>query len=234
MAAVLACGNGAVLSHRSAGALWDLCSDLGPRTDVIASGRRGRKIERIRAHHCSISRSEVTEARGIPCTTLTRTLIDLAGMLRTPALRRAVRQAELMGALDFAALMAGTATRRPGSRRLQEVLAALGPEPVLIRSELEERFLALCRRGGLPEPRVNMTVAVGDRRFEVDFAWPESRLIVELDGRAHHGTASAFEADRRRDQLLAIGGWRVIRATWRQIAEEPESLLATVRTLLSA
>ncbi len=84
------------------------------------------------------------------------------------------------------------------------------------------------------KPRANKTVAVGDLRFEVDLAWPSRRLVAELDGRAYHGTPSAFESDRRRDQLLAAAGWRVIRATWRQVADEPESLTATIRTLLTA
>ena len=107
-------------------------------------------------------------------------------------------------------------------------------EPDLTRSELEERFLALCRRAALPWPRVNSTVAVGDQCFEVDFAWPESRLIVELDGRRFHDNAFAFERDRRRDRRLALGGWRVIRATWLQVVREEVELAATVRTLLSA
>ena len=122
---------------------------------------------------------------------------------------------------------------RRGVRRLRAVIEGMR-EPDLSRSELEDRFLGLCRRAGLPRPRVNMLVSVGGETLEVDFAWPARRLVVEVDGWRHHGTGSGFERDRRRDRLLALGGWRVIRATWLQLRREEAELAAAIGSLLSA
>ena len=149
----------------------------------------------------------------------------------------ACREAEVLRIFDLRAideLLRALPRAGAGVRRLRAVIADLR-EPDLTRSELEAAVPgALPARRRCHWPRVNSTVAVGDQRFEVDFAWPASRLIVELDGRRFHGTASAFERDRRRDRLLALGGWRVIRATWLQLVREEVELAATVGSLLSA
>ena len=112
---------------------------------------------------------------------------------------------------------------------LRKALAAYTPEPAFTRSELERRFLALCRTVGLPKPQTN---AFTDT-CEVDFTWPDRRLMVEADSLRHHGTRAAFERDRRRDQQLAADGWRVVRFTWRQVDEEPAQVAATLRALLA-
>ena len=121
------------------------------------------------------------------------------------------------------------AGRRRGATKLQAVLKTYAPEPGFTRSELEKRFLALCRTAGLPRPRTN-NVTDGE---EIDFTWPDRRLMVEADSHRHHGTRAAFERDRRRDQRLTAAGWRVVRFTWRQVDEEPEQVAATLRSLIA-
>ncbi|HKO36791.1 MAG TPA: DUF559 domain-containing protein [Solirubrobacterales bacterium] len=112
-------------------------------------------------------------------------------------------------------------------------IALHDPREQLTRRELEARFLDLCRRYGLRPPEVNGHLAVDGISVMPDFIWRDARLIVEADSRRVHGTVAAFEKDRRRDQLLTAAGWTVIRCTWRQVLDEPEALVATVRTLLS-
>ncbi len=170
---------------------------------------------------------------GIPVTSVPRTLLDLAASLHMDGLRRACREAEVQRLFDLRAVdeLLGRSAGRRGVRRLRMVIDDLR-EPELTRSELEQRFLELCRRAEFPRPRVNMGVSIGAERLEVDFAWPAQRLIVEVDGRRFHDTGFAFERDRRRDQLLALGGWQVIRATWLQLTREGAQLAATVGSLL--
>jgi very-short-patch-repair endonuclease len=234
MAAVIACGPRAVLSHRSAAALWDLRPDPAATVELIATGSKGRGKPEITAHRCQLSEDETTEVRGIPCTTITRTLIDVAPLLTAGSLRRALNQAEISVGIDFAGLEEAARSGRRGARALRTLVEDRASEPQLTRSELEERFLALCRRAGLPRPAVNTTVPVDGAILEVDFSWPSQHLVVEADGYRFHGTASAFERDRRRDQLLAQAGWQVIRCTWRQVTRGPEDLAATIRSLLTA
>ena len=102
----------------------------------------------------------------------------------------------------------------------------------LTASELEERFLQICRTVALPRPAVNEWIAIDGEEIKVDFLWREQRLIVETDGREAHATRDAFERDRRRDQLLKLAGWEVVRFTWRQVVREPESVARTVTGLL--
>jgi very-short-patch-repair endonuclease len=159
-----------------------------------------RRVRGVNVHH-SRRPDPGTTKRGIPVTRPMRTVADLARVLRRRDVVRALEQAEVLRLLDVAALP-------PALRR---VAAAHDLAPT--RSELEAAFLALCRRRGLPPPRVN-TVVEG---FEVDFAWPEQRLIVETDGYRRHGTRAAFERDRARDAALTAAGWRVVRFTHRQV-----------------
>lgn len=202
LAAVLACGDGALLSHRSAGALWDLRPSESARIDVtVPRTTRVRSTSAVAVHRTTRPTKPAT-VRGIPVTTPMRTLDDLAAVLPQRALERAVEQAETLRLLDVAAV------RSPRVRRL---IATHDFAPT--RSDLEKAFLALCRRHGLPRPGVNTYVA----GFEVDFAWPEQRLIVETDSHRHHGTRAAFERDRARDARLTAQGWRVVRFTYRQL-----------------
>lgn len=206
MAAVLACGTGAVLSHRSAGALWTIVP-LSNVIEVTVHGTAGRKPRSgIKIHRSlTLLPSQVTRRAGIPVTKPSRTLQDLKRRLPSEQFAAALRRAEFL--------------RLPIDEQL---------EPDHTRSELERRFLALCRRHHLPKPEVNVRVG----RFLVDLLWRDRRLVVEVDGFGAHGTRSAFEADRARDAQLKLMGYDVVRFTWRQITGDASSVAATLRGLL--
>jgi very-short-patch-repair endonuclease len=236
MAAVLACGPEAVLSHRSAAALWGLGSWGRAKIDVTAAGRRGRSPSGIDSHrHDHLRHQDKTVVQGIPCTTVARTLLDLAGVVRIGELRNAIAQAEILRVFDLTSrrVVIGRSRGRRGVARLRLAIDEHDPGSERANPGLERTFLAICRRANLPAPQVNVPVDLPDRQIVADFLWRDRRLIVETDDRRSHQTASAFERDRRRDQQLTLAGWRVIRCTWRQVTDEPEALMGTLRALLS-
>lgn len=229
MAAVLASGPAAALSHRSGGALWDVAPYAGIRIEVTVSGSRRAGPAAIVVHGGRLGESDVEVRDGIPVTSLARTLFDLAEVVDPTRLRRAFERAERLGLLDLAAI-AEVAARSPGRRALKPIralLAELTPAPAT-RSELERRFLELCEGAGLPAPAVNVAVA----GFEVDTLWVPERVIVELDGFEFHRSRDAFERDRARDSALQAAGYRVLRVTFRRISREPEAIIAELRRLL--
>jgi hypothetical protein len=230
-AAVLACGgpDAALLGFRAAASPWDLMPMPGGAIDVITLRRSGSKPG-IRVHRTnSLDPGDITHIDGLPLTTPTRTIIDLADQLSAHRLERVLHRAEILRILDVNAIHARLASL-PGrrSRTLLQAIASLQRGPDVTRSELEERFLALVARYGLPRPLVNHRVA----GYEVDFFWPEHRLIVETDGAATHLTATAFEKDRARDAHLTALGYRVIRITWRQM-EHPETVARLLLSLMA-
>jgi very-short-patch-repair endonuclease len=206
MAAVLACGPGAVLSHRAAGALWQLLPPPS-QIDVTVPGHAGRKRRDGFVVHRSrtLDASDCTFRDRIPVTTPARTVADLRNVLSREDFAEAVRKAELK--------------RLPVSPPTESDRA---------RTKLESRFLSLCRRHRLPEPEVNAPID----SYEVDFLWRDRRLVVEVDGWESHRTRSAFESDRARDARLAVLGFNVVRFTWRQVTEDGAAVAGTVRTLL--
>lgn len=230
MAAVLATGPEAVLSHRSAAALWGLRPTARARVDVT-TGRVLRARPGIHPHRVVLAADEVTTTDGIPTTTVPRTLLDLASVLRPHAVERAIDQAEVLRLADDLSLDELLA-RHPGARgakALRGILAITDLGATVTRSELEARFITFLDEAVLPRPNVN-TVIEG---MEVDFAWPEHRLIAELDGFAFHATRRAFEQDRARDRRLQAHGWRVIRITWRQLHDDPQQLGDELAALLN-
>jgi hypothetical protein len=234
MAAVLACGPGAALSHRSAGAAWGLRPTARARIEVSTPRRARRERPGIEVHRVrNLPAEDVTEVDGVPVTTVARTLVDLAGVLPADALARAVHEAEVLRLLDVAAVEAVLARSggRRGTGRLRALLAAPATGPV--RSVLEERFLALCRGGGLPAPRTNVWLPVDSGLVEVDAFFPHARVVVELDGAAAHRTRRAFDADRRRDSALAARGLLVIRLTWTRVTREREAVVGELRRILA-
>jgi very-short-patch-repair endonuclease len=231
-AAILACGGpgAAVLSHRSAGAMWELIAMPSGPVDVTTL-RRNASTEAIRVHHTRTLRPEdITTRDGLPLTTPTRTLIDLADVLTAHRLERACQRAEIHRLLNAAVLRARLA-ELPGRRTqaLEAALQSLAPGPQATRRELEERMLALIARHRLPRPLVNHTV----NGEEVDFYWPQARLIVETDGAATHLTPTAFELDRARDAKLRAAGYRVVRFTWRRLTDHPDHTARTLGVLLA-
>jgi very-short-patch-repair endonuclease len=234
MAAVLAGGPGAVLSHRSAGQLWGLLTrDGGPIEITRPSGYRTRRPG-ISAHESALAVDEIEIAEGIRVTSPSRTLFDLAGVLPKRRLERAVNEAEVRRLLDRVSLpeLFERHPARRGTVILRNLLAERNPVGVT-RNELEEAFMALIDAGGLPRPRLNAHLALSGRFFEIDCLWHERRLAVELDGRAVHGTQRAFESDRERDRTLLAEGWRTMRVTWRQLRDEPKAIESDLRRLLA-
>jgi hypothetical protein len=230
LAAVLACGPGAVLSHKSAAAHWNLLATAAARIDVTAA--RGRRAhEGIRLHRSrSLDAQDTTTHRGIPTTTIARTLLDLAAILPAHRLERALAQAERVGLYDHAALT--DVIRRSNGHRGQRALEhAVAQEPAFTRSDLEARLLELTRDHGLPTPLVNHILAAPDHpRLEVDFCWPTHHLIVETDTWHTHGTRADFEHDRRKDAALTAAGYTVIRFTDHTTPTEIHARLRAVMT----
>jgi very-short-patch-repair endonuclease/predicted transcriptional regulator of viral defense system len=236
LAAVLACGSKAVLSHRSAAALWGLRSDNRARTDVSVPSRSARSRPGIDVHpSVTLTPADCTIRDGIPCTTLARTLLDLAEVDSPRGVERAIEQAEVLRLFDLRAVeeVLARANGRRGAAVLTAVLARL-EEPALTDSELEERFLTLCRAASLPSPEVNEWLVIDDEpAIKADFLWREKRLVVETDGWESHGTRQAFERDRRRDERLKLAGYEPLRFTRRRIIREPSGVMRTVAELLA-
>jgi very-short-patch-repair endonuclease len=227
MAAVLAYGPDTVLSHRAAAALWGMRG--GTYVEVTApSARRGR--DGIQVHRAALPADERTTHRGIPTTTVPRTLLDLSAVLKRHEVRSALRQAEHLRLTDPLSLHDLTTRypRRPGLKAIKALLEEASIGARIIRSELEERFQDFLVRVGLPLPQTNVVI----EGYEVDCVWPEQRLIVELDGHATHSPTYAFELDRARDRRLEAAGWHVIRITWRQLELEADLVEADLRRLL--
>jgi very-short-patch-repair endonuclease len=224
MAAVLACGPGAVLSHSSAAAAWDLRPVGTGAIHVTVPSTTGRSRRAgIRLHRSrTLGSEDTTTHRGIPITTPARTIIDLARTLTGRPLEQALDRADQLGLLDFAQLH-----RRPIPPSLQAQLSRY--EPTLTRSELENAFLELCDHHGLSRPETNTRI----EGIEVDFVWRDARLIVEVDGYRYHRSPSAFETDRARDVKLTLAGWRVLRFTYAQIARRAAWVAQAIRFALA-
>lgn len=220
MAAVLACGDGAVLSHMSAATLWGLLRPERGPVDVSLPSQSGkRRRDGIRIHRCASLAAEaplftegeqrrltplMTVRHRIPVTSVPRTLDDLRGTVAPYLLRRARRQAELAG------------------YRLD------GVESDRTRSDLERDFLRFCSRQGIPAPEVNVKVG----RLEVDFLWREARLIVETDGFRYHSGSEAFENDHGRDLVLRRQGYTVHHYTGAQLRDHPAEVVAELGDVL--
>jgi very-short-patch-repair endonuclease len=227
MAAVLAAGLGAMLSHHSAAALWGIRPTSRARIDVTVP-RTLHATKHLHPHCAVLPQDEVATHQGIPVTTAARTLLDLAATLDLRQLERAFNEAEVQN-LGAETSVADLLDRYPHHRGTTNLRTLLLNARSSTRSELEAEFLAFLDHHRLPRPETN-TIIEG---MEVDAAWREHHLIVELDGYAHHGTRAAFEADRRRDRKLIAAGWTVLRVTWRDLTELRHELAAQIRALLS-
>ena len=231
LAAVLACGEGTVLSHRSAAGLWGLRHPYSGPVEVTTPTRR-RGSGAIRAFSSLLPSDEVTERDGVPVTTVARTLLDLGRVLKPDQVAWALNEADVLRLADETSLTE-LVERYPG-RRGTAAIRRLVAERVkggrVTRSEMERLFAAFVARHRLRAPVMNGWV----EGFEVDAHWPSERLVVELDSHGFHLTPRAFEADRERDRVLTLAGWRVVRVTWRQLTREPGRLARDLRRLLAS
>jgi hypothetical protein len=235
MAAVLAAGPRAVLSHRSAAALWNIRPSSSSRVDItIPSSRRARPG--LTFHVTKLQADEVASLAAIPVTSVSRTLLDLAAVLDRRGIERAIEQVEIQRATDALSLPALLARhpRRPGAAAVRTILAESEAGTTITKSQLEERFLAFIAARGLPRPEMNAPIAVRNGFVEVDCVWRRARVVAELDGRAVHGTATAFERDRARDRALNAAGWPVLRITSRQLNDEADELQEDIAQLLQS
>jgi very-short-patch-repair endonuclease len=232
MAAVLACGDDAALFAASAAALWGIRRSDATMIDVVVPTGAGRaRRPRIRVHRLrTLLRGELTTEDGIRVTTPARTILDLAATLTTDALHRVLDRTEILELTDYPALDA-MARAHPGHHGAGPLRAAIASyrAGTMTRSDLEQLFLAICRRHGLPQPAVNHPVS----GKEVDMLFADQRLIVEIDSWRYHKTRRAFDADRARDALHLRGGYRTVRFTDRQLESDHQGVAATLEALLA-
>lgn len=228
-AALLACGADAVLSYRSAAVVWGMIATWEGDVDVTAPRSRRATRRGLCVHSARrLSRAEVRASRGLRLTSPARTLLDLAEVLPRRGLVRTVNEARVLG-LATPLEIERQLARSPGRHGRADLARALGGGNAT-RSELEDRFSSLIRATGLPTPEVNARVG----GYEVDFMWPDQRVIVETDGLAYHGHRAAIERDRRRDLDLEALGWRVLRLTYGQVHADSLRVAARLGALLAA
>jgi very-short-patch-repair endonuclease len=220
LAAVLACGDGAVLSHRSAATFWGI--RLGELFKVEVTTEHDRRHPGITTHRARLAPADRTVHRGIPVTSPARTLADLAHLLDHDELTRALREAMFRRLYDPKAIE-DALTRRP-SKALKDLLT----EASVTQSMMEDRFLTICHRHRLPQPRTQHRI--GAKRY--DFAWPQQRVVVETDSWLAHSTPYAFQADRSQTNALQLAGWLVLRFTWADLTRRSRATAATVSRAL--
>jgi predicted transcriptional regulator of viral defense system len=243
MAAVLAGGEGALLSHYAAAELWRLrtrpdratASPRGqphPPIDVTIPRRGGRRHRAGLVIHraAGLCPEERAIQCRIPVTTPARTLLDLAARIPRRELERAMDEAERLKLCTEEDLdeMVRAHFGRAGAGALRALLDEHRAGSTATRNDFEELFLSLSREYGLPQPDVNVALL----GYVVDFLWRDAKLVVEVDGRATHGTRKAFQGDRDRDGRLAVAGYRVLRFTWWDVTRRPAVVADRVRRLL--
>jgi very-short-patch-repair endonuclease len=228
MAAVLACGEAAVLSHRPAGAAWGICTSSGRPEVTVPRQRRSRSG--IVLHRGRLPADETTVLDDIPITTVPRTLLDLAGTLSQRQLERAINEAEIKRLWDELSLhdLLRRYPRRMGSRNLRAALRRHSEGAAATKSDLEELFIAFAEGAGLPRPQTNVYV----EGIEVDCVWRAQRVIIEVDSWEIHRTRAAFERDREKSRILQAAGWRCVPITYLQLKHASSDVARDVRRLL--
>jgi very-short-patch-repair endonuclease len=232
MAAVLACGEGALLSHRSAARLWSLAPPGSEWVDVTCPGRRVNRVG-IVSHRGFVLDDEREVMDGIPVTSPFRTILDLAAVAPMREVERAFHAAEVRRLTDRVSLPV-LLERYPGRRGTRNLRALLeSPEPIgFTRNDFEEAFRAFVDARGISRPRMNGDLWMRGRFFQIDALWERERVAVELDSRSVHGTTKNFESDRQRDRILVAEGWKTLRITWRALKQEPDEIIADLKAAL--
>jgi len=235
MAAVLASGPGALLSHQTAAALWGIRGYSGGAIHVTVP-HKSTSTKRVRRHFSPVPPDERAVVDGIPVTSVHRTIFDLAADEDVDAMVAMIKEAEYRNRWDRLSLphLLDRYPGKRGSRNVRFALQRLTEEPPgRKRSKLEQRFAPFLRRHHLPLPRFNDWILLGAKRYKVDCHWPGTGRIVELDGWQGHSTRSAFRDDRERDRRLTAAGYTVTHITWGQLDDEPEEIASDLRALLN-
>jgi very-short-patch-repair endonuclease len=234
MAAVLASGPDALLSHWSAAHLWMIRPNSRSRIDVTVA-HRSRSSKPIRRHVSEVPDDERTVEEGIPVTSVPRTILDLAATEDADTVENLLRESEfrqLSDRLSLPSLIERYPGKR-GTRKVRTALDRLREDPVgHKRSRLEERFAPFLRRHLLPLPRFNDWIEVRGKRYQVGCHWPNLRQIVELDGWDGHSSRTAFREDRARDRRLVAAGFTVTHITLNQLEDEPAEVASDLRRWL--
>lgn len=238
MAAVLASGPGALLSHRSAAALHGIRRGSQAKIEVTVPADRARALSGVRTYRCRrLAREDLAVVDGISCASVALTLLGLAAVTDRRQTERACDEADVQGLFDLLAVQQ-LLDRSAGGRGVATLRAVLREHAVgttLTRSALEEMVLDLCRQTDLPRPKVNEPVACRPGVWHtVDFFWPRQRVILEADGHRYHRTRRAVERDRGREMDLVIAGNRVLRTTWLQVERAPRRVAEMVRAAIDA
>jgi len=232
LAAILACGDAALLSHHSAAAVWGLRRSLIGAVHVTVIGKEtGRRRPGIKVHRvCGLDPRDIRRYQGIPITSPARALLEIAPDLTDRQLERALDDALIKRLISHAAINAVIAAypRARGVARLR-ALADPGRPTAQTRSDGEEALLALIRKANLPTPEVNAKVG----NYTADFLWRKQKVIVELDGYDYHRGRAAFERDHQRDAEHQHMAHLVIRITGRQLAHQHEAILVRIATALA-
>jgi very-short-patch-repair endonuclease len=226
----LACGPGALLSHRTAAALWGVLE--APRravVEVTVPGRTWRSQPGVRLHRRDLPGEHVTRRRGIPVTSPARTLLDIATRLSRTGLEEAVAAADRAGLLTTQRLasLLGDFRGLPGAAPLRAVVGERMDCPT--DSILERRFLRLVKRSGLPLPQTQAHIS----GYRVDFYWPDLGLVVETDGLRYHRTPADQVRDRKRDQVLTAAGFTVLRFTYQQVTREVDDVAGAISAVFA-
>jgi len=232
LAAVLACGPGALLSDMPAAMLLGMAPEASITPQVSVPGDRGRSREGIVVHRRTIAIPDRSAKSGIPCTSAARALLDVAATSPVAELERMLIRADSLRILNRRHLDELIA-ENSGRRGIGQLRSLVAPDPTQVRSDVEAAVLQLCRSHGLPEPLVNHRIEVAGRTIEVDFCWPELGIVIEIDGYAFHGGRQRANSDRDRDQRLSLAGWTVHRFTADQVRLDPEGAIRRLAALLA-
>lgn len=236
MAAVKACGDEALVSHVSGGALREMRQSNATRIDVtIPAGTPLRRLKGIRCHRADLEPQDISEVDGIPTTSVSRTLLDLATQISYEGLEKAANEAVVLEIFDMREMedLLSRSKGHRGIRKLRRVLehGDLSGENVP-KSGLEERFAQLCAGHGIPKPAINRWILLGDEYHQVDFLWRSERVVIEVDSKRYHSTGWKLARDARRDELLPLHGYLHDRVPEALLNEEPLRAVETALALL--
>lgn len=223
----------AVASHRSAALLWDLAGMPAEIVEVTALRHQRRRQAGITWHESyHLTERDVTQIDGIPVTRPVRTFLDLAVVLSAPALEEILDEGRRRNLLEIEPIwrrLEELGDIRPGTKRARNVLASQVDSDRPAESVLETRFRQLLRDAGVPTPKPQVEIDMNGTTARVDFAYPDVRLAIELDGAAYHSSQKALRRDRNRENRLVALGWRVLRFTWEDVRDDPEAVLRCVQ-----